>query len=99
MREIVIVFCEARTFKPQQLSNRFADCYAFVLFPIYAGSETFKNMAPGWVNVKDVAMAHILALEVPSAKGRYCLVERVAHYSDLVKELKELYPNAALPEK
>lgn len=66
---------------------------------LFNGSETYNNMTFGWVHVKDVAMAHILAFEVPSAKGRYCLVESVAHYSDIVKILKELYPNATLPEK
>lgn len=63
------------------------------------GSETYGNMTLGWVHVKDVAMAHILAFEVPSAKGRYCLVETTAHFADIVRNLKELYPNAPLPEK
>uniref|UniRef100_A0A7C9E307 NAD-dependent epimerase/dehydratase domain-containing protein n=1 Tax=Opuntia streptacantha TaxID=393608 RepID=A0A7C9E307_OPUST len=63
------------------------------------GAETYPNGSFGWVNVKDVATAHILAFEVPSANGRYCLVETVAHYSEIVRNLKELYPNAALPDK
>ncbi|KAK9735952.1 hypothetical protein RND81_04G240500 [Saponaria officinalis] len=63
------------------------------------GAETYPNASFGWVHVKDVAMAHILAFEVPSANGRYCLVESVAHFSDIVKILKELYPNATLPGK
>lgn len=65
----------------------------------YAGSETYENATFGWVHVKDVVMAHILASEIPSAEGRYCLVESVAHYADIVRILKELYPNAPLPEK
>lgn len=64
-----------------------------------AGAQTFPNTTFGWVNVKDVATAHILALEVPSASGRYCLVERVVHYSGIVKALSELYPTLQLPEK
>lgn len=63
------------------------------------GSEICPNMTFAWVNVKDVATAHILALEVPSASGRYCLSETVASFSEIVKILRELYPNAALPEK
>jgi len=49
--------------------------------------------------VKDVANAHILAYENASANGRYCLVERVAHYSEIVKVLPDLYPTLQLPEK
>ncbi|CAA6663541.1 unnamed protein product [Spirodela intermedia] len=48
------------------------------------GTSTFPNASFGWINVKDVANAHILAFEVPSANGRYCLVERVIHFSEVV---------------
>lgn len=64
-----------------------------------AGAQTFPNFTFGWVNVKDVANAHIQAYEIPSASGRYCLVESVAHYADIVKMLRELYPGFQLPEK
>ncbi|XP_010905790.1 phenylacetaldehyde reductase isoform X2 [Elaeis guineensis] len=63
------------------------------------GSSTYPNVTYGWVNVKDVAMAHILAFEVPSASGRYCLVESVAHCSEIVKILHEQYSALKLPEK
>ncbi|WOL17131.1 cinnamoyl-CoA reductase 2 [Canna indica] len=63
------------------------------------GSSTYPNLSFGWVNVQDVAMAHIKAFELPSASGRHCLVERVAHYSELVKIIHELYPALKLPEK
>ena len=51
------------------------------------------------VNVFDVANAHVLAFEIPSASGRYCLVERVAHLSEVSRILREFYPFAPLPEK
>ncbi|XP_048551299.1 phenylacetaldehyde reductase-like isoform X2 [Triticum urartu] len=57
------------------------------------------NFSFGWVNVKDVALAHILAYEVPSANGRYCMVERVAHHSEIVKIIHEMYPNFPVPDK
>ncbi|KAL0390803.1 UNVERIFIED_CONTAM: Cinnamoyl-CoA reductase 1 [Sesamum calycinum] len=63
------------------------------------GAETYPNSSFGWINVKDVANAHILAFENPSANGRYCLVEKVAHFSEVVKILRELYPSFKLPEK
>ncbi|KAL5995263.1 hypothetical protein ACLOJK_025321 [Asimina triloba] len=63
------------------------------------GSPTFPNATFGWVHVKDVAEAHILAFEVPSANGRYCLVDGVFHFSGIVEILRELYPSIPLPEK
>ncbi|KAJ8619679.1 hypothetical protein MRB53_028208 [Persea americana] len=72
---------------------------AAVILNFVNGAPTFPNSTFGWVNVKDVAEAHILAFEVASASGRYCLVERVAHNSEIVKILRELYPAIPLPEK
>lgn len=66
---------------------------------LFNGAKTYPNFSIGWVNVKDVATAHILAFELPSANGRYCLVETVAHYSEIVKMLRELYPDVPLPDK
>ncbi|KAF5193329.1 cinnamoyl-CoA reductase 1-like, partial [Thalictrum thalictroides] len=63
------------------------------------GAQTYNNATFGWVDVRDVSNAHILAFEVPSASGRYCLVEKVAHYSEIVKILHGLYPDIQLPEK
>lgn len=63
------------------------------------GSATYPNASFGWVNVKDVANAHIQALELPSANGRYCLVESVAHYSEVVKVLQKLYPSFRLADE
>ncbi|KAL5567112.1 hypothetical protein UlMin_030276 [Ulmus minor] len=72
---------------------------AAAILNIINGAETFPNATFGWVNVKDVANAHIQAYEIPSANGRYCLVERVAHFSEVVKKLRDLYPSLKLPEK
>nr|AKH45461.1 cinnamyl-alcohol dehydrogenase [Sinopodophyllum hexandrum] len=63
------------------------------------GALTFPNASVTWVDVRDVADAHILAFEVPSASGRYCMVERVAHYSEVVQMLGALFPNFQLPQK
>ncbi|KAH0728017.1 hypothetical protein KY284_003882 [Solanum tuberosum] len=72
---------------------------AAAILQLLNGSETYPNYTFGWVNVKDVALAHILAFENPSANGRYLMVESVAHYSEIVKILRELYPTMKLPEK
>ncbi|KAK4841787.1 hypothetical protein QYF36_010539 [Acer negundo] len=52
-----------------------------------------------WVDVRDVANAHIQAFENPSACGRYCLAERVANSFGIFKILHELYPDLNLPEE
>jgi nucleoside-diphosphate-sugar epimerase len=72
---------------------------AAAILSLINGAKTFPNMSYGWVNVKDVANAHIQAFEVPSANGRYCMVERVTHLSEVVNILRELYPNLQLPER
>ena len=47
----------------------------------------------GFVDVRDVAKAHLLALEKPNAEGRHLLAERTASVLDLVELLKEKYGN------
>ncbi|KAK4278712.1 hypothetical protein QN277_016520 [Acacia crassicarpa] len=63
------------------------------------GAQTLPRITGGWINVKDVANAHIQAFEIPTANGRYCLVESVADYSNVLKILHELYPTLQLPEE
>ena len=53
----------------------------------------------GWVDVRDVAKAHILAYESASASGRYVCVETTLHYEDIVQILKNLYPDLAISAK
>ncbi|XP_043691617.1 phenylacetaldehyde reductase-like [Telopea speciosissima] len=71
---------------------------AELILNLINGAQSFPNVTFGWVNVKDVANAHIQAFEIPSANGRYVFVERVAHYSQVVKALGELYPTLHLPK-
>ncbi|KAK9913035.1 hypothetical protein M0R45_036861 [Rubus argutus] len=63
------------------------------------GTETFPNTTYRFVDVRDVANAHILAFENPSASGRYCLVGSVKHCSEVVKILRDISPALTLPEK
>ncbi|ESW03539.1 hypothetical protein PHAVU_011G022200 [Phaseolus vulgaris] len=61
--------------------------------------KSIPNKAFGWVDVKDVANAHILAYEIASASGRYCLTEKVIHSSELARILRDLYPTLQIPDK
>ncbi|KAM7472534.1 hypothetical protein LguiA_010717 [Lonicera macranthoides] len=66
---------------------------------IKSGAEVFSVGIYRYVDVRDVANAHILAFEVPSATGRYCLVGTVTYSSESLKILRKLYPSLNLPEK
>ncbi|CAI9764980.1 unnamed protein product [Fraxinus pennsylvanica] len=46
-----------------------------------------------FVDVRDVALAHILAMENPSASGRYCLVGIVISALEVFNILQKLYPH------
>jgi nucleoside-diphosphate-sugar epimerase len=62
-------------------------------------TDTCINAAYGWVHVKDVVDAHVLAYEKPEANGRYYVVERCANQLDLANRLRELYPNLKFADK
>ncbi|KAF3437337.1 hypothetical protein FNV43_RR20090 [Rhamnella rubrinervis] len=62
------------------------------------GTQTFPNMVYRFVDVRDVALAHILALEVPSASGRICLVGSLTNNVGASKILRQLYPALNLHE-
>ncbi|KAJ0037744.1 hypothetical protein Pint_23941 [Pistacia integerrima] len=69
-----------------------------VILDILNGAQTY----PGpyrLVDVRDVAFAHIQALEVPAASGRYLLIGRVTQLCEILKILHEHYPTLHLPEK
>ncbi|KAL9371429.1 hypothetical protein Peur_036569 [Populus x canadensis] len=62
-------------------------------------AKSYPNTTYRWVDVRDVANAHIYALENPSANGRYCLVGTVIHSSEAVKILSKLYPDLTIPKQ
>ncbi|XP_051123430.1 phenylacetaldehyde reductase-like [Andrographis paniculata] len=49
------------------------------------------------VDIEDVVQAHILALENPSANGRYCLASASLYKSEVYKIIRHLYPTFTLP--
>ncbi|KAE8038280.1 hypothetical protein FH972_010805 [Carpinus fangiana] len=70
-----------------------------IFLKLLNGNPTFPGGIYRCVDVRDVAHAHIQAFEIPAAGGRYCLVERTAHYFEFFKILHKLYPSLHLPEK
>lgn len=45
-----------------------------IVWHLFVAGETFPNKTHWWVDVRDVALAHIQAYEIPAASGRHCLV-------------------------
>ncbi|XP_077233031.1 cinnamoyl-CoA reductase CAD2-like isoform X2 [Tasmannia lanceolata] len=60
-------------------------------------TEEYENIYMGSAHVKDVALAHILLYENPSASGRHLCVEAIAHFSDFATKVAELYPEYKVP--
>ncbi|KAL6977726.1 hypothetical protein U1Q18_026515 [Sarracenia purpurea var. burkii] len=70
-----------------------------ILNLIKNGTEASPNTVYRYVDVRDVAYAHIQAFEIPSASGRYCLVGTVAYSYAALNILHKLYPALNLPER
>ncbi|KAK1354478.1 cinnamoyl-CoA reductase 1 [Heracleum sosnowskyi] len=60
-------------------------------------TETYEDFFMGSVHVKDVALAHLLVYENPSATGRHLCVEAISHYGDFAAKVAELYPEHQFP--
>lgn len=61
-------------------------------------TEHYKDFYMGSVHVKDVALAHILLYENPSAFGRHLCIEGIAHFSDFASMVAELFPEYNVPK-
>ncbi|KAJ4821707.1 hypothetical protein LUZ62_034273 [Rhynchospora pubera] len=61
-------------------------------------SEEYADFYMGPVHVEDVALAHILLYENPSASGRHLCVQSIAHWSDFASKVAELYPQYKVPQ-
>ncbi|XP_058075100.1 phenylacetaldehyde reductase-like [Magnolia sinica] len=70
---------------------------AVVIRLLQGCTDTYENFYLGAVHVKDVALAHILAYENPSASGRHLCAEALTHFSDFAAKVKELYPEYNVP--
>ncbi|KAM6584307.1 hypothetical protein CsatB_011309 [Cannabis sativa] len=65
----------------------------------HINEANISNVFYRYVDVRDVALAHVQAFEVPSASGRYCLVGHVVHILEALNIIRQLYPNLSLPDK
>ncbi|CAL5020156.1 unnamed protein product [Urochloa decumbens] len=61
--------------------------------------RSYPNAVAAYVDVRDVARAHVLAYERPGASGRYLCIGTVLHRAQLVAMLRELFPQYPVTAK
>nr|AEO13438.1 cinnamoyl-CoA reductase [Ginkgo biloba] len=72
---------------------------AHIMKYLTGSAKTYANLTQAYVDVRDVAKAHILVYETPSASGRYLCAETNLHRGDLVDMLAKMFPHYPLPTK
>ncbi|KAI4330019.1 hypothetical protein MLD38_028333 [Melastoma candidum] len=70
-----------------------------ILKYLTGSAKTYANSVQAYVHVRDVALAHILVFETPSASGRYLCGESVLHRGDVVEILTKFFPEYPIPTK
>ncbi|GAB2293663.1 NADPH-cytochrome p450 reductase [Dionaea muscipula] len=71
-----------------------------ILKYLTGSAKTYKNAVQAYVHVHDVALAHILVYESPSASGgRYLCAESVLHRGELCQILANFFPEYPIPTK
>ena len=61
--------------------------------------KTYANSVQAYVHVNDVAAAHVLLFENPSAAGRYICSESSLHRGEVVEILAKFFPEYPVPTK
>lgn len=72
---------------------------AHILKYLNGSSKTYANAVHAYVHVRDVALAHLLVYETPSASGRYICSESSLHRGELVDILATLFLEYPVPTK
>ncbi|KAK2986491.1 hypothetical protein RJ640_021366 [Escallonia rubra] len=70
-----------------------------ILKYLTGSAKTYANSVQAYVHVRDVALAHILLFETPSASGRYLCAESVLHRGEVVEILAKFFPEYPIPTK
>lgn len=70
-----------------------------ILKYLTGSAKTYANSVQAYVHVRDVALAHILVFENPSASGRYLCAESVLHRGEVVEILAKFFPEYPIPTK
>ncbi|KAG6787870.1 hypothetical protein POTOM_003915 [Populus tomentosa] len=68
-----------------------------ILKYLTGSAKTYANSVQAYVHVRDVALAHVLVFETPSASGRYICAERMLHRGEVVEILAKFFPEYPIP--
>ncbi|XP_020195504.1 cinnamoyl-CoA reductase 1-like isoform X1 [Aegilops tauschii subsp. strangulata] len=66
---------------------------------VTGAKKTYRNAITAYVDVREVARAHVLVYECPDARGRYLCIGAVVHRADLVQLLGDLFPEYQITAK
>uniref|UniRef100_A0A0E0AVX7 cinnamoyl-CoA reductase n=1 Tax=Oryza glumipatula TaxID=40148 RepID=A0A0E0AVX7_9ORYZ len=72
---------------------------AHILKYLDGSASKFANAVQAYVDVRDVAAAHLLVFESPSAAGRFLCAESVLHREGVVRILAKLFPEYPVPTR
>ncbi|TVU32869.1 hypothetical protein EJB05_24632 [Eragrostis curvula] len=72
---------------------------ALIVASYMKGRKRFPNAVAAYVGVQDVARAHLLVYENPTASGRYLCIGDVLHRSEFLQMLRELFPQYPITNK
>ncbi|KAL6600303.1 hypothetical protein ACP70R_045103 [Stipagrostis hirtigluma subsp. patula] len=61
--------------------------------------KSYRNIVVSYVDVRDVARAHVLVYEDPTAHGRYLCIGTVLHLYQFLQLLRELFPQYPITNK
>ncbi|KAH9617609.1 hypothetical protein KSS87_015325 [Heliosperma pusillum] len=70
-----------------------------ILKYLTGSTKTYANSIQAYVDVRDVALAHILVFENPSANGRFLCAESVLHRGEVCEILAKFFPEYPVPNK
>jgi len=79
------------------LQNTMNTSSEIILNYLNGKKQKIANSTIGLVDVRDVALAHILAFEKPEANGRYITILASLPWTEIVSELRKIAPHSSLP--
>ncbi|GAB4850592.1 NADPH-cytochrome p450 reductase [Ancistrocladus abbreviatus] len=94
----LVVVCPVLVLGPLLQSNVNASIIHILKY-LTGSAKTYANSVQAYVHVKDVALAHILVFDTPSASGRYLCAESVLHRGEVCEIMAKFFPEYPIPTK